>query len=179
MSTKSARYGLLAEFDSAEALLKATRRAYEAGYRKMDAFTPFPVEGLDAALGFHRTGLPWIALIAGVIGAVGGFALQYWTSVIDYPINVGGRPLNSWPSFIVVSFELTILLAAGGTVLGMLALNGLPMPYHPVFNVSEFKLASNDRFFLCIEAADPQFDPEQTRRFMEGLDAREVYDVEP
>jgi hypothetical protein len=176
---KTEIYGLMAEFADPEALLAAARRAYAEGYRRMDAYSPFPVDGLAEAIGFQRNLLPPIVLIGGILGAAGGFFLQYWISVIDYPLNIGGRPLNSWPSFVPVTFELTILLAALSAVLGLLALNGLPMPYHPVFNVERFELASRNRFFLCIEAADPKFDRDATRRFMEGAGPQGVYDVEP
>lgn len=172
-------YGLLAEFESPENLLAAVKSAHAEGYRRMDAFTPLPVEGLSEALGFHRTQVPSLVLIGGIVGCLGGFLLQYWVSVIDYPINVGGRPLNSWPAFIPVTFELTILIAALTAVLGMLALNGLPMPYHPLFNVDRFELASQNRFFLCIEARDPKFDREATRQFLERLNPYEVREVEP
>jgi hypothetical protein len=171
-------YGLMAEFANPEALLAATRRARAEGYRRIDAYSPFPIEGLAEAIGFHKTRLPLIVLIGGIIGCIGGFYLQYWVSVIDYPINVGGRPLNSWPSFIPVTFELTVLVAALSAVLGLLALNGLPMLYHPVFNVERFELASRNRFFFCIEATDPKFDREATRRFLEGMSPQGVYDVE-
>jgi hypothetical protein len=171
-------YGLIAEFDNPEALVGAARRAFAEGFRKMDAYSPFPVEGLAEALGFHRTQVPLIVLIGGVLGCLGGFFLQYWLAVIDYPINVGGRPLNSWPSFIPVTFELTILIAALSAFLGVLALNGLPMPYHPVFNVARFELASRNRFFLLIEAADPRFDSAGTRRFLENIGSHGVYEVE-
>ncbi len=171
-------YGLMAEFDNAENLLAAARQAYAEGYRRMDAFTPLPVEGMAEAIGFRRTAVPAIVLLGGVIGCLGGFYLQYWVAVIDYPINVGGRPLNSWPSFIPVTFELTVLTAALFAFFGLLALNKLPMPYHPVFNVPRFELATRNRFFLCIEAADPRFDREGTRRFLENLNVRGVYDVD-
>jgi hypothetical protein len=171
-------HGLMAEFDSPEPLIAAARRAFAEGFRRMDAYSPFPVEGLAEALGFHRTGVPLIVLIGGLIGCIGGFYLQYWVAVIDYPINVGGRPLNSWPSFIPVTFELTILIAALFAFFGVLALNGLPMPYHPVFNVDRFELASRNRFFLCIEAADPKFDSDRTRRFLESCGPYGVYEVE-
>ncbi|TMB74386.1 MAG: DUF3341 domain-containing protein, partial [Deltaproteobacteria bacterium] len=135
----------MAEFDNPEALVAAAHRAFAEGFRKMDAYSPFPVEGLAEALGFHRTRVPLIVLSGGILGCLGGFFLQYWLAVIDYPINVGGRPLNSWPSFIPVTFELTILIAALSAFFGVLALNGLPMPYHPVFNVERFELASRNR----------------------------------
>jgi Protein of unknown function (DUF3341) len=172
-------YGLMGEFDSPETLLTAARGAFAEGFRKMDAYSPFPVDGLAEALGFRRTLVPLVVLIGGIIGCIGGFFLQYWVSVIDYPINVGGRPLNSWPSFIPVTFELTILLAALSAFFAVLALNGLPMPYHPVFNVDRFELASRSRFFLCIESSDPKFDRDNTRRFLETAGAQGVYEVEP
>ena len=172
-------YGLMAEFDSPEGLLEAARRAFAAGFRKMDAYSPIPVEGLAEAIGFHRTRVPLIVLIGGILGCLGGFFLQYWVAVIDYPINIGGRPLNSWPSFIPVTFEVTILVAALSAFFGVLALNGLPMPYHPVFNVERFELASRNRFFLCIEAADAKFDLAATRRFFEEVGSLGTYEVEP
>src|SRR6266540_3599466 len=172
-------YGLMAEFDSPADLLDAAQRAYEEGYRRMDAYTPFPVHGLAEALGFHRTRLPLLVLFGGIAGCIGGYCLQYWIAAIDYPLNVGGRPLNSWPAFIPVTFELTILVAALSAVLGMLALNGLPMPYHPLFNMPRFALATHDRFFLCIEARDPKFDRAETRRFLESVAVGEVAEVEP
>jgi hypothetical protein len=159
-------------------LRSATQQAYADGYRRMDAYTPFPVEGLAEALGLHRTRLPLVVLLGGLVGCIGGFALQYYAAVIDYPINVGGRPLNSWPAFVPVTFETTILCAALAAVLGMLALNGLPMPYHPVFNVPRFELATRDHFFLCIEATDPRFDRQGTRQFLERLGSREVTEVD-
>src|SRR5882724_8210368 len=178
MQPPSSLYGVLAEFNTPDELLAATRGARQAGYRQMDAYTPFPVEGLAEALGFQRTGLPFLVLLGGRVGGIGGYLMQYWIAAIDYPLNVGGRPLHSWPSFIPVTFELTILVAALAAVLGMLALNGLPMPYHPLFNVERFERASRDRFFLCIEATDPQFDRENTKRFLEGLKPNGVYEVE-
>ncbi|HZH83458.1 MAG TPA: DUF3341 domain-containing protein [Phototrophicaceae bacterium] len=171
-------YGLMAEFDSPEALLEAGRRAFAAGFRKMDAYSPFPVDGLAEAIGFHHTRVPLIVLIGGIIGCLGGFYLQYWVAVIDYPLNIGGRPLNSWPSFIPVTFELTILIAALFAFFGVLALNRLPMPYHPVFNVERFQLASRNRFFLCIEAVDSNFEPERTRRFLDEIGSLGTYEVE-
>lgn len=167
----------MAEFDTPEGLLAAARRAHAAGYRRMDAYTPFPVEGLSEALGHPHTRLPLLVLIAGILGAVFGFVSQYWVTVIDYPVIVGGRPFNSWPAYIPITFEVTILFAALTAVVGMIALNRLPMPYHPVFNVPRFALASQDRFFLCIEAADPLFDLGETKRFLESLKPREVSEV--
>jgi hypothetical protein len=171
-------YGLIAEFDQPEALLEAARGSFAAGYRRMDAYSPFPIEGLAEAIGFHKTRLPLLVLIGGIIGCLGGFYLQYWAAVIDYPLNIGGRPLNSWPMFIPVTFELTILVAGLTAVLGLLALNGLPMPYHPVFNVERFQLATRNRFFLCIESVDPKFNHETTRRFLESCGPQGVYEVE-
>jgi len=178
MSAAPLLYGVMAEFDSAEALLAAAGRAHRAGYRRMDGYTPFPVEGLTEALGIRPTKLPLLVLLAGMGGALLGFASQYYVTVIDYPVIVGGRPFNSWPAYIPITFEVTILFAALTAVVAMIALNGLPMPYHPVFNVPRFALATQDRFFLCIEAADPLFDRETTRRFLESSNAREVCDVE-
>jgi hypothetical protein len=172
-------YGVLAEFDTPGALVAATTRAHDAGYRRMDAYSPYPIEELHEALGEHHSRLPLVVLIGGLVGCIGGFAMQYWAAAIAYPINVGGRPLNSWPAFIPVTFECTILAAALSAVLGMLALNGLPTPYHPVFNVERFALASRNRFFLLIEAADPKFDPEATRQFLGSLAPMEVTTVEP
>jgi ActD protein len=167
-------YGLMAEFEDARGLVDAAAKARAAGFRRVDAYSPFPIEELHEAMGAHPSRLPLIVLIGGLVGCVSGFFLQYWASVIAYPLNVGGRPFNSWPAFIPVTFECTILGASLAAVLGMLALNGLPMPYHPVFNVSRFALASRNRFFLCIEARDRQFDLDATRRFLETLGPREV-----
>ena len=178
MSKELSIYGLLAEFESPEDLLSAAQRTYAEGYRKMDAYTPMPVEGLAEAIGFHGSRLPLLVFLGGIAGAVGGYMLQYVTTVIEYPLNVGGRPLHSWPAFIPVTFELSVLAAAAVAVLGMIALNGLPMPYHPVFNAPNFKLASRDRFFLCIEAEDPGFEVEGTGRFLEGLGPVVVTEVE-
>jgi len=170
-------YGIMAEFSSPEALLRAARESRAAGYRELDAFTPYPIEELSHELGHHRSRLPLIVLVGGILGAVGGFALQYWTSVIDYPLNVGGRPFNSWPAFIVPTFETTILAAALFAVLGMFFLNGLPMPHHPVFNLPRFALASRDRYFLVVKVKDPLFDRGATRKFLEGLEPSEVAEV--
>lgn len=171
-------YGLMAEFSDPGALVTAARKAREAGYVRLDAYTPYPIEELDEALHIRHTRLPLIVLIGGILGGLAGFTLQYWTSVIDYPINVGGRPLFSWPSFIPVTFECTILGAGLSAVLGMLGLNGLPQPYHPVFNVPRFALASRDRFFLCVEATDPKFDIDDTWSFLSRLQPRQVSQVD-
>jgi hypothetical protein len=170
-------YGLMAEFEDPTRLVAATRRTREAGYRKMDAYSPFPIEELSEALGEHHDRLPLLVLIGGIVGGSAGFLFQYWASAIDYPINVGGRPLLSWPSFIPVTFEMTILVAALVAVFGMLGLNGLPMPYHPVFNVERFVNASRNRFFLCIESKDPLFDKEATAKFLQSLEPRGVFEV--
>ena len=167
-------YGLMAEFDSVNSLVDAANRTREAGYKRIDAYSPFPVEGLAEAIGFHHDEVPLVVLIGGLIGGLSGYLMQYWISVVSYPVNVGGKPYHSWPAFIVPTFELTILFAGIFAVFGMLALNGLPQPYHPVFNVARFALASRNRFFLCIEARDRQFDLAETRRFLETLEPREV-----
>ena len=171
-------YGLLAEFHDPTALVAAAKRATEAGYRQVDAFTPFPVHGLDEALDFRDRRLPLLVLGGGVTGAIVGFGLQTWIHLVAYPLNYGGKPLYSWPAFIPVTFELTILFAAFAAVFGMIALNGLPKPYHPVFNAPRFALASRDRFFLVIEATDPKFDRVATREFLTNLHAHEVVDVD-
>jgi hypothetical protein len=168
-------YGVMAEFDTATALLAAARRAREAGFTRMDAYSPFPIHGLHEEIGFRKTILPLLVLAAGVIGAVSGFFMQWYASVIHYPLNIGGKPLNSWPAFIPITFEVTVLFAAITAVFGMLALNGFPQPYHPVFNVARFQTASRDRFFLCIESDDPKFG--EARAFLQDLTAVEVSDV--
>ncbi len=178
MRTKHPLYGLMAEFDNPTDLVAAARKTYEEGYRRINGYSPFPIEELSDAIGFHKTGLPLIVLIGGIIGCVGGYLMQYYLSVFAYPLNVGGRPFHSWPSFIPITFETTVLGAALATVFGMLALNGLPQPYHPVFNAPRFALATRDRFFLAIEARDPQFDYEKTKQFMQSLEPREVFDVD-
>jgi hypothetical protein len=170
-------YGLLAEFDNPTDLVEAAKRAHEEGYRKMDGYSPFPVEGLSEALGFQRDYVPLVVLIGGLLGCAGSYLMQYWISAISYPLNVGGKPYHSWPAFIVVTFEMTVLCAGLAAVFGMLALNGLPMPYHPVFHSSRFAFATRDRFFLCIEAADPKFDLGATRGFLQGLTHHVVSEV--
>lgn len=180
MSTKarSDTYGYLAEFDNPSTLVAAAQRAYERGYRRMDAYSPYPVEGLAEALGDRRNYLPFVTLLGGIVGGVGAYFLQYWTSVVGYPINVGGRPLHSWPSFVPIAFETTILFAGLAAVLGMVVASGLPRLYHPVFNVQAFQRATRDGFFLCVEARDRQFDLDETRQFLHGLNARSVVEVE-
>ena len=170
-------YGLLAEFENPGDLLIAARRAREEGFRRVEAYTPIPVHGLSEALGKTTTRLPLLTLLGGVLGAVSGYVMQYYASVISYPINIGGRPLHSWPAFFPVVFELAVLGAALFSVFGMLALNGLPMPYHAVFNVPQFKLASRNRFFLCIEASDPRFNRDLSHRFLESLQPLAIHDV--
>jgi hypothetical protein len=170
-------FGLLAEFSDPTSLTTAARRVREAGYRRIDAFTPFPIEEVTEAIGFRDRRLPLIVLLGGIAGTLAGLGLQYWVSAIAYPINVGGRPYLSWPSFIPVAFETTILFAALSAVIGMLVLNGLPMPYHPVFNAPRFALASRDRFFLLVEATDPKFDQVQTKKLLGDLHAREVTEL--
>jgi hypothetical protein len=174
---RTSTYGIMAEFDTPGTLVTAARRTYEAGYKKIDAYTPFPIEELSEAIGFHRNSVPLVVLIGGILGGCSGFGLQYWIHVINYPLNIGGRPLNSWPAFIVVTFEMTILFAGLFAVLGMLALNGLPMPYHPVFNIPRFAFASKDRFFLIIFSSDPKYDAASTRRFLESLGPRSIAEV--
>src|ERR1700719_3305944 len=179
MGATSKLYGLMAEFDQPEPLLEAARRAHAEGYRHMDAYSPMPVEGLAEAIGFRRTMVERLVLAAGVLGATGGFTLCWWMTVIAYPHIVAGRPLNSWPAYVPITFEGMVLIACLTAVIGMLALNGMPQPYHPVFNVKEFERASRDKFFLCIEASDPMFDPEVTRQFLVHLNPREVMEVAP
>jgi hypothetical protein len=170
-------YGLVAEFRSAEELVHAAKAARQAGYRRLDAYSPLLIEELPHALDLSKTRLPAVVLCGGLIGGAFGYGFQYWVSAIEYPLNVGGRPLHSWPSFIPVTFELAILGAALAAVVGMLLLNGLPRPHHPLFGVPAFARATQDRFFLCIESADPQFDIARTRRFLESLAVESVHEV--
>ena len=178
LTPRESVYGLLAEFDNPTDLVEAARQTRKAGYRKVDAYTPFPIEELNEALELGQTWVAPIVLIGGITGALLGYFLQYYIAVIDYPLNIGGRPLHSWPAFIPVTFELTILCAGLCAVLGMLALNGLPMPHHPLFNAPRFALATRDRFFLCIEAADAKFERDETWRFLDRMRPRSVSEVE-
>lgn len=171
-------YGILAEFDTATEWVDAAREIRDAGYKKTDAFSPFPVHEIDEALGIRRSILPFLVFGGGITGLLTGLGLQYFVHVFEYPIIVGGRPYFSLPSFIPPSYELTILFAAFTAVFGMILLNGLPQPYHPVFNVPRFALATREKFFLLIEAKDPKFDYEETKSFMQGLNPQEVFDVE-
>ena len=171
-------YGLLAEFDTPDELVAATRKVTAAGYTKTDGFSPFPIHEMSEALNFRERKVAPIILAGGLCGLLGGWGLEYWTQVIAYPLNIGGRPFNAWVSFIPPAFETTILVAAFSAVIGMLALNGFPQPYHPVFNAPRFERASQDKFFLVIEAADPKFDLEQTRAFLTGLNPHEVVAVD-
>ncbi|HTZ31881.1 MAG TPA: DUF3341 domain-containing protein [Methylomirabilota bacterium] len=174
---RSYLHGVMGEFETPEGLVSAAKKAREAGYKHVEAYTPFPIEGLAEHIGFRWTAVPLITLVGGVGGGLTGFGLQYWCSAISYPLNIGGRPLNSWPAFIPVTFELTVLGAAIFAVVGMIALNKLPQPHHPVFNVERFSHASTDRFFLCIEARDPKFDVASSARFLQEQHAVHVTEV--
>jgi len=176
--TRPGLYGLMAEFSEPNELVAAARRVHEAGYRKVDAFSPYPMEALTEALDIPPSRLPLLVLLGGLTGLAAGYGLEYWASVIEYPMNIGGKPFNSWPAFVPPAFETTILFASLTAVLGMLALNGLPEPYHPVFNVPTFALATKDRFFICIEVSDPKFDADRTWSFLLSLGPRVVSEVE-
>ena len=177
-STRPATYGLMAEFDNPSDAVAAARRIHEEGYTKTDAFSPYPVEELSEAIHAHRTKMPLIVLIGGILGGSLGYLMQFYLATVYYPINVGGKPLHSWPAFIPITFECTVLGAALFAVFGMLALNGLPEPYHPVFNAPNFALASRDRFFVLVQSIDPKFDRERTATLLQSLGPREVTDVE-
>jgi hypothetical protein len=169
--------GLMAEFGSASDLVEAAKTTHRSGYNDIEAYSPFPVHGLSEAVGFKKDWVPFVVLLGGIVGGCTGYGLQYWVSAITYPLNIGGRPLNSWPSFVIITFELTVLFAGLSAMIGMLILNDLPRPYHPVFNVPQFERASQDRFFLCVFAADPKFDVSQTRRFLESLKPISIAEV--
>ena len=175
---RSTLYGLMAEFDDPNALTEAAKKTYASGYRKFDAYSPFPIEPVWEAMGVHDRPVSFFTLCGGIVGMVSGFGLCYWVSTIAYPLNVGGRPYNSWPAFIPVTFELTILLGSFAALLSMIGLNGLPLPYHPVFNVPSFLRASQDKFFLAIETTDPKFDRTKTFEFLKSLGPREINEVE-
>jgi hypothetical protein len=177
-ASSSALYGLLAEFDSPDQLLSAVRRTTDAGYTKTDAFSPYPIHGMGDALKFKDRRLSPFVLIGGIVGCLAGYGLEYWTQVIAYPLNIGGRPYHAWVNFIPPAFETTILFGSFTAGIAMLVLNGLPRPYHPCFNVPAFERATQDKFFLVIEADDPQFDLQKTREFLGGLHARQVTAVE-
>src|SRR3981081_1725611 len=170
-------YGMMAEFDTPVALVEAAKRTYQAGYKKIDPYTPFPNGGLAGEIGFHRDEVPLVVLIGGLVGGLTGYLMQYWMSAVNYPLNIGGKPSHSWPAFIVITFEMTILFAGISAVLGMLALNGLPMPYHPVFNVPRFALASKDRFFLIVFSSDLKYDPVATPDFLQSLQPQSLSEV--
>jgi hypothetical protein len=170
-------FGLMAEFDSVDSVIAAAHRVHEAGYRKIDAYSPFPLEELSEAIGFHKNGVALVCLCGGLLGGLAAYILQWWINTISYPVNIGGRPLHSWPAFIIVTFEMTILFSGLSAVFGMLALNGLPMPYHPVFNVPQFDRASKDKFFIVIFASDRNYDAVGTRQFLEGLNPTSVAEV--
>ncbi len=176
--TSNVLHGVMAEFDSAQALVAAARRTMAQGFTKVEGYSPVPIEELNDVIHKKRTILPKLVLGGGLTGMATGFGLQYWASVIAYPMNVGGRPQASWTTFIVPSYELTILFAALTAALGMILLSGLPQPYHPVFNVDRFAMASSDKFFLVVESADPKFDRHATAEFLKGTGAKGVYDVE-
>ena len=168
----------MAEFQEPEQLLQAARTAYKAGYRKMDAYSPYQVEGVAEAIGFRKTRIPLVVLLGSICGALTAYGMQWYSAVVDLPLNVGGRPLHSWPAFVPITFELTVLFGAVAGVIGMLVMNGLPKPYHPVFNAPEFKLASQTRFFLCIEADDHVFRADEVREFLLSLAPEKVMEVE-
>jgi hypothetical protein len=170
-------YGLMAEFETPTELVHAAKAAYAEGYREMDAYSPFPIEEASDAIGFHKSAVPLVVLTGGILGGLSGFGLQYWINVIAYPLNIGGKPYDSWPAFIVPTFEMTILFAGLVGVFGMFALNGLPQPYHPLFNVDRFSAVTRDKFFLCVEATDPKFDLVGTQQFMERLKPLSISEV--
>ena len=174
---KPAIYGLIAEFDTPTQVVVAARKAHAEGYRKLDAYSPFPVEGLSEAIGFEKDNVALVCLLGGLVGLGLAYLMQYWINVSDYPLNIGGRPFHSWPSFIIVTFEMTVLFGGLSAAFGMLGMNGLPMPYHPLFNVPSFSFASRDKFFLVIEATDPKFDRQKTYEFLASLAPRMITEV--
>jgi hypothetical protein len=180
ISRQNAIWGLMAEFTDSDALLSATRRTYQAGYRRIESYSPQAINGLAEAEGFRSRAVPALTLLGGIAGALIGFFMQYYTAVVDFPLNIGGRPLNSWPAFIPITFELMVLCAGLTSIIGMLLINGLPQPYHPVFNVPAFAAhASHDRFYLCIRHDDPKFERHATRAFLESLEPSQIAEVQP
>ncbi len=177
MADPEALYGLLAEFETPEALVEAARRVRAEGYARLEAFSPFPVEGLAGAIGFRERRLPWIALAGGIVGGGGGYLLQWYMNALDYPLNIGGRPLDAWPAFAVPAYELAILGAFLAAFFGLLALNRLPRLHHPIFNAARFRRVTVDRFFLVVPSAEERFDLEATRTLLERLGALAVEDV--
>jgi hypothetical protein len=179
MPVREGTYGLLAEFDTPGELVVAAKAAYDSGWRRLDCYTPYPVEEAAEAIGFHRNRVPLITLVGGLMGLAAMFLLETWISVLAYPLNIAGRPLYSWPAFIVPAYEWTILFAGLSAAFGMLAMNGLPCPYHPLFNAPNFRNgATSDKFFLCLEADDPKFSPAESRDFLEGFKPVSVVEVE-
>lgn len=176
--TKNPLYGVIAEFDSADDLLHAAKQAYSEGYRKMDAFTPFPVHGLAEAMGPDDNRIKWLIFLGGLVGVSAGIGLEYWASVHAYPHNVGGKPLWSWPLFVPPAYECMILFASAAAFFGMFALNGLPRPHHPVFSAKRFELASQNKFFMVIESVDPKFDREGTAKFLSTLNPAQISEVD-
>ena len=172
MKEEPSIYGLMAEFNSAEELLRAAKKARLEGYKKMDAFTPFPIDGLTEALGKKKSLVPFLVFLGGAFGCLGGFFMEWFANVIHYRINSGGRPYNSWPAFIPITFELTILFAGFTALFALIFLNRQPQLYHPVFNAPNFERASLDKFFLCIESNDIRFDSRKTADFLKGLGAQ-------
>jgi hypothetical protein len=179
MSEENKLYGMIAQFGSAEALLASVKKARAQGYCKMEAYSPYPIHGLSEALGFRRTKLPYLIFLGGMTGAIGGFSMLWSSAAYFYPFNIAGRPYFSWEAFVPITFECMILLAAFSAVLGMLGLNGLPQPYHPLFNSEAFAHASRDKYFLCVESVDPLFDVDKTRQFLESLNPEEIDEVAP
>lgn len=177
MTQQHTLYGIVVEFETSTELVEATRKVHQEGYTQIDAYSPFPIEEISEAMERKPTRLPFIVLIGGLIGCFGGFFMQWYAATQSYPQNIGGRPLNSWPMFIPITFELTILVAALAAVLGMLALNGLPQPYHPLFHIEEFSRASQDRFFLCVTSRDPKFDLQKTRELLASVAKFDPIDV--
>lgn len=180
MSTqKQELFGVLAEFDSPGTLYHGCEKVRDAGYKRWDAYTPFPVHGLEKAMGIPNSKVPWIVLIGGLTGASCGFFMQWWMSAVDYPLVISGKPLLSWPAFVPVTFELGVLFAAFGAVFGMLALNRLPQPYHPLFQSENFDRVTDDKFFIAIESSDPQFDAESTAKFLESIGGTNIELIKP